>query len=371
MIFTMLKRVFDIREGEFKRTAWMFLYLLLLITALMIVKPVSTALFLDQFGARHLPLAYMLTAVLAATISFYYSSLLKTKALAPLMRSTLIITSALLGLFWVFIYFQLIKGTVLYLFFVWCSLATLICASQFWLAAGFFFNVREAKRLFGPVGSGAIIGGIAGGYMTRILVPVVGSIHMILLAVICLFFCIAIMGKLWHNYGRNILPEAAGKASLEAPGTRLTILQVMRSRHLRYTALILAISVITARLVDYQFNVIVSGIISDKDQLAAFLGLWMSNLNLVSLLIQLLITRKILEIYGVSRSLLFMPAAVQTVGPACIRFSPCFRRSGNGTAVSKRMVPVPSCSILPTEEGKSARRGMSLSITPVHAARPR
>lgn len=42
-IFYLFKKFFDIREGEIHRTVWMFFYLLLLITALMIVKPVSTA----------------------------------------------------------------------------------------------------------------------------------------------------------------------------------------------------------------------------------------------------------------------------------------------------------------------------------------
>lgn len=176
LLYPLLKKIFDIREGELHRTLWMFVYLFLLICALMIAKPVSTALFLARFSARHLPDAYMLTAVLAATLSWYYSSLLKTRSLESLMRATLVSAICCLMLFWVFIYFQIAPGIVLYVFFIWASLITLICASQFWLAAGLFFNIREAKRLFGPMGSGAIAGGIAGGYLTRFLAPVIGGL---------------------------------------------------------------------------------------------------------------------------------------------------------------------------------------------------
>ncbi len=353
LFFPVLNKFFDIREGELARTLWMFLYLLLLITALMIAKPVSTALFLSQFSARHLPVAYMLTALLAGTLSWYYSTLLKTRALDSLMRLTLVSAIGCLAVFWCFIYFQLVRGPVLYAFFIWCSLITLICASQFWLAAGLFFNVREAKRLFGPIGSGAIAGGIAGGYLTRLLAPVMGSCHLILIAAACLGGCLAIMEVLWRGHGSYRLPGAAVQPDLEPSGTRLTLSRILKSRHLRYTALILAVSVITARLVDYQFNIIVSGLITNKDELAAFLGLWMSNLNIVSLVIQVVLTRKALELFGVGWSLLFMPAAVM-LGAVMTLFSPAlwsavfvkvsegsFKNSLNKSGMELLFLPVP------------------------------
>lgn len=104
---------------------------------------------------------------------------------------------------------------------------------------------------------------------------------------------------------------------------------------------------------DYQFNTIVSGVISDKDKLAAFLGLWMSNLNLVSLLIQIALTRKALELFGVGYSLLFMPAAV-LLGAVATLFSPAlwsavfikvseggFKNSLNKSGMELLFLPVP------------------------------
>nr|WP_319492245.1 hypothetical protein [uncultured Desulfobacter sp.] len=353
LIYPLFKKTFDIREGELHRTVWMFAYLFLLICALSIAKPVSTALFLAKFSARHLPEAYMMTAVLAATLSWYYSFLLKNRVLKGLMRTTLISAICCLVIFWAFIYFKIVPGMVLYLFFIWSSLITLICASQFWLAAGLFFNIREAKRLFGAIGSGAIAGGIAGGYLTRFMAPVVGSDHLILISALCLAVCIAIMEKLWRTYDLQDRGLSPVQPDLEPQSTRLTLSIILKSRHLRYTALILAVSVITARLVDYQFNTIVSEMIRDKDELAAFLGLWMSNLNIVSLLIQIVLTRKALELFGVSYSLLFMPAAV-LLGAIATLFSPAlwsavfikvseggFKNSLNKSGMELIFLPVP------------------------------
>ncbi|MBU0969619.1 MAG: hypothetical protein KKC20_03175, partial [Proteobacteria bacterium] len=309
-IFDLMARFLDIREGEIHRSIWMFGYILLFITALMIVKPVSNALFINQFGARQLPFAYMLTAFFAITFSSVYSLLLKRIPLDRLMKATLFSAIFLLMVFWVFLHFQWIKGIFLYLFFVWVGLFALICASQFWVAAGVFFNVREAKRLFGPIGSGAIIGGILGGYITKILAPSWGSENLMVISIVCLFLCILIMENLWKSQGEPELrsdPRPFDPADLKNP-----LFQILNSRHLTFLAAILGLSVIVSRLVDYQFNVIVSANISDKDQLAAFLGFWMSNLNFISLLVQLFFTRKIVEILGVGSSLFFLPAAVLT-----------------------------------------------------------
>ncbi|MBU0971948.1 MAG: hypothetical protein KKC20_14930 [Proteobacteria bacterium] len=306
----LMTRLFDIREGEVARSLWMFLYLLLFITALMIVKPVSNALFLNQFGARQLPFAYMLTAFSAASLLMIYSTLLKRIPLDRLMKTTLVSAIFLLVILWVFIHFNWVKDVFLYLFFVGVGLFALVCASQFWLAAGIFFNVREAKRLFGPIGSGAIIGGIGGGYITKILAASWGSDNLILISIVCLFFCILIIERLWRDNGRKeseIKNDLRGPATIDGPSP---FSRIIRSKHLSYLAAILGISVIVSRLVDYQFNAIVSAQIHDKDQLAAFLGFWMSNLNFLSLLVQLFFTRKIVKTMGAASSLFFLPAAV-------------------------------------------------------------
>ena len=303
-------RIFNIREGEVQRTGLMLVYLFFFITALMIVKPVSHALFLTQFGADQLPFAYILTAVFAATISSVYALLLKKVPLDRLMAGTLRSAIGLLILFWIFIHYQWLKAWALYLFFVWIGLFSLICASQFWLSAGILFNVREAKRLFGPIGTGAIVGGILGGYITKILAPVVGSDNLMVISMVFLFGCIRIMDKLWRNHldtrpefnRENLLVKSEQK---EKP-----LAMIRKSRHLAFLAGILAVSVIVSKLVDYQFNVIAVSQITDKDQLAAFLGFWLSNLNFLSLLVQIFLTRRIVGVFGVGTSLFFLPMAV-------------------------------------------------------------
>ena len=111
-----LRKLFDIRDGEYRRCILMFTSLFLLIAAMMMVKPVSTALFLSAFSARQLPFVYVLTALLAAVIFAWYASILRTFSLASVMRATLGSSIAMLLVFWGCIQFHLAKGVFLYLF---------------------------------------------------------------------------------------------------------------------------------------------------------------------------------------------------------------------------------------------------------------
>ena len=60
------RSLFDVRPGEYGRTAFMALYLFFVMVAYYILKPVSAAMFLHKLGAKDLPYLYMLVAVIGA-----------------------------------------------------------------------------------------------------------------------------------------------------------------------------------------------------------------------------------------------------------------------------------------------------------------
>ena len=65
-----------------------------------------------------------------------------------------------------------------------------------------------------------------------------------------------------------------------------------------------------AKLVDYQFGGIAAGLIPDPDKLTGFFGFWLSTFSVISLILQLFFTRKIIERFGVTSSLLFLPGSI-------------------------------------------------------------
>ena len=316
-----LKRAFDIRQGEASRTILMFCYAFLIISSLMIVKPVSTALFLSKLGASKLPIVFILVAILAAAISTHYSRLLKKVPLNRIMVDTVELAILSLLILWSFLHFHYLQGWVLYVFYVWVAIFAVITNSQFWILANQLFNAREAKRLFGFIGAGAITGGIFGGYLTNFLAPILGSENMLLVCGGLLFLCIPITRTVWRHHIARANEEGSSDdvAGDEVPDHPLTLLR--NHRHLLFMASIVGISVVVAKLVEYQFSAIASAQITHQDQLTAFLGFWLSNLNVASLMIQLFLTRRVVGFFGVGVSLLFLPAGI-LVGAVAILVSP-------------------------------------------------
>lgn len=317
----LFRKAFDIREGEGLRASLMLFYIFLVISSLLIIKPVCNSLFLSRFGVEKLPYAFILVAVFAASVSGIYSKLLKKQHLIRLIIRTIQLSIASLFVFWVLIYFHFLKASVLYIFYVWVAIFAVITTSQFWLLANLIFNAREAKRLIGFIGSGAIAGGIFGGYLTNFLAPIIGSEHLIFVCIGFLSLCIPIIIKIWKENSRiesgqsYFRPKPVQK--INDPPLKL----IAKSRHLTYLASIVGISVLVAKLAEFQFSAIASAEITNDDQLTAFFGFWLSNLNIASLSIQLFLTRRVVGVFGVGTSLFFLPAGI-FVGALAILVSP-------------------------------------------------
>ncbi|MCB0743176.1 MAG: hypothetical protein KDC67_04670, partial [Ignavibacteriae bacterium] len=304
-----LTKSFDIREGEFDRAFLMMLYIFLVISSNLILKPTVISLFISQFGVDQLPFAFILVAVFAAVGITLYSYSLKKTSINIIITRTLIFSNFSFLLFWVLLEVNFLDGWVLYSFYIWVALFSVLSASQFWIFANLIFNAREAKRLFGFIGAGAIAGGIFGGYLTSILAEIIGSENLILISIFMLSWCIPIINSLWKNnvinYQSNIRQKKTTKTFFDHP------LKLIRSsKHLTYLALIVGISVIVARLVEFQFSAIASYEMPNEDELTSFFGFWFSNMNIISLIIQLFLTRRVVGVFGVGTSLFFLPAGI-------------------------------------------------------------
>jgi len=304
-----LRSTLDLREGEMQRALLMQFYIFLIITTLLVVKPTANAMFLSRFGVSQLPFAFILVAIVAAIVTMLYSTLVTKVELNKIMDRTLRGSIVFLILFGVFLHFRVWQDFILYLFYIWVAVFALLTTSQFWLLANIVFNARQAKRLFGFVGAGAIAGGIFGGYLATILTGFISSAYLPIVATIFLIFCIFILRKIWK---KEVLPNQTSfrRRKKIVPVSNLPFIQIKNSKHLTYIAFMVAISVIVAKLVDYQFSAIASELIPDPDNLTAFFGFWFSTFNVISLFIQLFLTKGIVGKFGVGYSLFLLPVSI-------------------------------------------------------------
>lgn len=308
MLRKIVRKTFDVRDGEFRMAVLMLAYIFLVISVLLIVKPTVNALFLSQLGVEQLPFAFMAVAATAILSSFFYSKALIRFRLNRIIKTTLFGSTLIFIIFGLLLKFDWVPGWLIYLIYIWVAIYAVLSASQFWVLANLVYTVREAKRLFGFIGSGAIFGGIFGGYLTSLLAPVIGNDNLILVAALLLVCCVPVLGRIWKagdgKYKKQTRPERFTKA-----GDRPFQL-ILKSKHLTYIAGILAVSVLTAKLVDYLFSDFAAAAITDTEELTAFFAFWFSTFNLLALAVQLFFTHRIVGIWGVGFSLLLLPIGI-------------------------------------------------------------
>ena len=67
--------LFDVRPGEYLRTTCLTLYLMLVLFAYYILKPVSRAIFLNKFDIDKLPWLYVLIAAVGGVLAYFYTKM--------------------------------------------------------------------------------------------------------------------------------------------------------------------------------------------------------------------------------------------------------------------------------------------------------
>ncbi|MBK8128190.1 MAG: hypothetical protein IPK53_04355 [bacterium] len=312
VVISFLRKLFDVRPGEEVRSALMFSYSFLLIASLTIVKPVRTSLLLTTHGPGTLPYVFLLIALITPLFVLFYNKASKRIRLNRLIAVTTLASIACLLCIWFLLYIDYAAEWFIFAFYVWVTIFGLITTTQFWLLANYVFNAREAKRLFSVIGSGAIAGGIVGGYLTSVLVTTLHTTGMLHLCMVFLALCLVLQYFIWKRsahatYGERMRRQDRQRARWEEPSPWSLLLQ---SRLVLYLSGIVGIGVVVGTLIDYQFSVMASQSISNSDEMTAFFGFWMSSLSIASFLIQILATSRILKSFGVVSALTFLPVVV-------------------------------------------------------------
>ncbi len=303
-----VEKGFGIAPQEQDRAILMQVYIFLIIFTLLIVKPTANSLFLSAFGVESLPYAFILVAFLAAIVSAVYSRLLNRIPLNRMIKLTLYGCIGSLLTFGIFLHLKVLTEVVLYLFYLWVMIFAVLTTSQFWVLANMVFNAREAKRLFGFIGAGAITGGIFGGYFASFIAQFTVSENLLFVAAFCLIPCLFLIEKIGSIRTSEPIKKAnPTQKKLKQQPRKHPLTLILKSKHLSYLTGIVGLSVIVAKLVDYQFSAIAAIHYTDKEALTAFFGFWFSTFNVISLGLQLFLTRRIMENVGVSRALYLMP----------------------------------------------------------------
>ncbi|RMF58479.1 MAG: hypothetical protein D6743_17635, partial [Calditrichaeota bacterium] len=308
---SLLQKLVDLRPGEGKRTALMSAYLFLIIASHNILKPMTRSLFVSNLGPSQLPILYIVLALTGGVVVVVYLRLSANARLDRLINRTSLFLILNLLVFRFLLSLEAQASWLLYTLYIWASLYGVLTTTQFWLLANFLFNAREAKRLFPFLTTCAILGGIAGGYIARFTVRLVGGTpNLAFFAMAFLGVTTVLMNLAWRSRtetpkpGRKDRPVESGE-SFKVVGEVFRL--IAHSRHLALLVGIVAFTFMVVQIADFQFIAFASQEMSSTDDLTGFLGFWVSNLSILALIFQVLFANVIIRRFGVVATILFLP----------------------------------------------------------------
>ncbi len=302
------KGMFDVRPGEAFRAFTMAFYLLAVLFAYYILKPVSRAMFLGQFEIDKLPYLYILIAAFGGVMATLYSRVaVRTSLNAAVFWATAVSVGSLAA-FWVLFRFKL--PWLLYVFNIWVSLFGIVLVSQGWLVAANIFNTREAKRLYGLVGLGAVVGAWFGSGFTKFTVKQIGPENLVLASGVLVLVAYAAFLLVAREQGAS-LSRARGAESGEGDfSAKQMIYDIRGHRHLQVITAMVILTFIVDVMIEYQLQAAAKLTYEGKDRIAAFLGTYFFYQNIVTFVLQSLLTGAILQKLGVGGALRLAPVAI-------------------------------------------------------------
>jgi len=307
-----LERALNIHPGDLGRGVPLSACLFLTISAYVIGKVARDALFLTQFPAVQLPYADIASGVLVGFVVVLYLQAGRRFSLGNLLIASPLFFAATSALFWLLTFYS--RPARLYpVFYVWVGMIGVLAPTQVWTMANYLLTTREAKRIFGMVGGGAVAGWIFGGYLAKMVTRFFGTESLLLFMSFLLVTSSALM-LLARRGGKLQLDPASDSASRSSrtghQDLRDGIRSVLSSAYLRAIAAVICISSFATTLTGWQFKALAKQFSGGKDAMAIFFGDFYFYAGIVALLFQLLLTTRLLRRFGIAPMLFVLPAIV-------------------------------------------------------------
>ena len=355
-----LERLLRLQRGDLHRGMPLFAYLFLVIAAYLVGQVARNALFLDRFAASRLPFVDVsLFLLVAVTIALYLRAGRRWGLERLLSGSLLLFGSASLLLAALADH---VSPAWLYpVVYLWVGVFGVIAPAQVWTLASYVLTPREARRLFGFVGTGATLGATAAGFLSSALARRFGAESLLVLMAALLLAAVPLVHTLWRRRPEGVARGSPENASTPSGSLRRSLRLVLGSAHLRTIAGVVVLSSLVTQVCGWQFKALAQQSVAGKDALAAFFGTFDAWVGVGCVAFQLLFTAGLLRRLGLGATLVLLPLGLFAGSAGLLVFGTLgavvvlrgadkvFRYSIDRPAVELLYLPVPPALKLPAK----------------------
>jgi ATP:ADP antiporter, AAA family len=310
----LLQRIVAVRPEEMRAVLWCWLYVFAVLCSYYIMRPIR-----DQMGVaggvKNLPWLFTGTLIGMVLVNLPFAYLVKTLPRSRFIPLTYRFFALNILLFAAALYLADTEETVWIgrIFFIWVSVYNLFVVSVFWQLNVDLFSPEQGRRLFGFIAIGATIGAICGGWITKTLAPLVPPMMLLVAAAVLLELAVfaarrlARLSPVLHH-----LPVRSREGASEDRALGGTIVsgitRALRSPYLLNVSAFILLFAVTSTFLYFQQAEIVKANFTDRGAQTAFFANIDIAVNVLTLVVQLFFTGRIVGLLGVAVALAFLPA---------------------------------------------------------------
>lgn len=292
-----------------------------------VVRPISDAVFITQYGSHFLPYAWLAVIPLnMIVVSFYNKSWARYGCWITFLGAiSAIVLMNLIAAFF------LKKSSILpFIFYAWKEVYVVLLFQLLWSVIHSTFSLQKAKYVYGLMFAVGGTGGLLGSLLPGFFAVAIGSENLLYAAFPCfIILTLAYRKLLKHTSSVQDAPRNSETASFRE-GWRM----IFNSRTLSFILVIVILMQLVSTLAYYQFNMMLESVVGDKDLRTEYIGKVSGLVNVLSVSLQLVGSFVLVHFLGLRKSHMLVPAMLGS-NAAMILMYPSFSLVAMGYIANK------------------------------------
>lgn len=310
LAYRLLRRIIAVEPEETRVLFWCWLYIFAVLSSYYIMRPIRDAMGIAG-GVQNLQWLFTGTLAGMLVLNLPFAWLVKRLPRGRFIPLTYRFFAVNILVFAALLHVASAAQTIWIgrVFFIWVSVYNLFVVSIFWQLNVDLFSAEQGKRLFGFIAAGATLGAIVGSGLTASLARLVPPMVLLIGAAVMLevaVFSVARLTRLSPSLSHR--PDA-GSAERPIGGSVVAgYAHAFRSPYLANVSLFILLFAVSSTFLYFQQAGIVAAAFKSRGAQTAFFATLDLAVNVLTLVVQLLLTGRIVLSLGVALTLALLPA---------------------------------------------------------------
>jgi AAA family ATP:ADP antiporter len=310
-VLNRLQRLIQIQPTELVAVGWSWLFFFSVLTAYYVIRPIRDDMGVAG-GVENLPWLFTGTLVGMAIANPAFGFLATRLPRERLVSAGYRFFAINLVLFFAALHLTSQADIVWAgrIFFVWTAVFNMFAVSIFWSVMTDAFSTGQGKRLFGFIGAGGTIGGIAGAALTSSLVGLIGAANLLLVSAALLEVAGFAARRVFRESVRSRRDDPLDRSIGDALGGKAWdgFSRTFRDSYLSGIALHVILFTVLTTFLYFQQATIVDAAIADRLERTRFFAKTDLMVNLITLATQSFATGHLVRVFGLTTALAVLPA---------------------------------------------------------------